>query len=117
MRIANVGNMKLFFEAYMKHDGDWGVPQLAELNKLFRSADNSTHINNALVRVDSLLHGHGVEYTQNAEQDVVAMYVNMGDTYNATIIYDCLAGKFYVGTWGDWVEWRSKNKDYNLCQD
>jgi hypothetical protein len=51
------------------------------------------------------------------DMKTVALYVNMGDTYDATIIYDCLKDKFYVGTWGDWYEWRKKNKDYGLGEE
>jgi hypothetical protein len=35
---------------------------------------------------------------------VVAEYVNMGDTYNATILYNVKSQNFYVTTWGDFVE-------------
>jgi hypothetical protein len=31
-------------------------------------------------------------------------YVNMGDPYDTTLIYDLSTGRFYVGAWGDWVE-------------
>jgi hypothetical protein len=31
-------------------------------------------------------------------------FVNMGDTYDTTLIYDFSTGRFYVGAWGDWVE-------------
>ena len=34
----------------------------------------------------------------------VASYVNMGDTYVATILYDIEKGEFFVTSWGDWVE-------------
>ena len=32
------------------------------------------------------------------------LYVNMGDQYLATIMYDTVAGRFYVRSWGDFVE-------------
>lgn len=120
MKIANVKNMRDFFADYMKHDGDWGVPQLAELNRLFRASKNVVNmklVNAALERANTIMHGHGIEaITGHAanEMTTVALYVNMGDTYAATIIYDCLADKFYVGTWGDWMEWRENNEDYGL---
>jgi hypothetical protein len=71
---------------------------------------------------DKTIHGHGVEeisgFKNSAnEMTTVAYYVNMGDTYSSTIIYDCLADKFYVGTWGDWFQWREANEDYGLGEN
>lgn len=36
--------------------------------------------------------------------DTVALYVNTGDAYTGTLLYDVGQDKFYVGTYGDWVE-------------
>lgn len=33
-----------------------------------------------------------------------ALYINTGDTYNATIVYDVREGRFFVTSWGDWLE-------------
>ena len=120
MKIANVKNMREFFADYMRHDGDWGLPELNKLDKLFRACSNvihMKHISIALETADKIIHGQGVEEIighPNGEIATIAMYVNMGDTYSSTIIYDCLTDKFYVGTWGDWYEWRENNKDYGL---
>jgi hypothetical protein len=40
----------------------------------------------------------------------VALYVNMGDTYVPTLIYDVKKQKFIVASWGDWYE---KSGHYN----
>jgi len=32
------------------------------------------------------------------------MYVNMGDTYDTTLIYDYKTNRFVVSSWGDIVE-------------
>lgn len=120
MKVANIGNMHNFFAEYMKHDGDWAVPQLAEMQRLFRGSSNAASmrsVNQALDRANKIMHGHGVEEITgrpNGEMSTVALYVNMGDTYSSTIIYDVLEDKFFVGTWGDWYEWREENKDYGL---
>lgn len=120
MLLANVKNMKTFFEGYMQHDGDWDVKSLRILYKAFRGipvGGSMKPVNQAMELADKTMHGHGVEEIvgfHNSERKTVALYVNMGDTYSSTIIYDCLADEFYVGTYGDWVEWREKNKDYGL---
>lgn len=36
--------------------------------------------------------------------DTVALYVNTGDTYNTTVVYDVGRDLFYVTSWGDWLE-------------
>lgn len=33
-----------------------------------------------------------------------ALYLNTGDTYNTTLLYDVEEDRFYITTWGDWVE-------------
>ena len=65
-------------------------------------------INDTLQSVSTLLHGYGVEYAPS-KQDTHGKgrgleYVNMGDTYAMTIIYDCLHGRFVCAAWGDIVE-------------
>src|SRR5437867_6261923 len=65
-------------------------------------------INDTLETVSVLIHGYGVEYVPS-RQDTHGRgrgleYVNMGDTYAATILYDCLHKRFVCGSWGDIVE-------------
>jgi hypothetical protein len=36
--------------------------------------------------------------------DTVALYVNTGDPYNATVVYDVERDVFYCTDWGDWLE-------------
>lgn len=64
--------------------------------------------------INKLMDGYGVEYVddQNKGQNVgrysessaAAMYVNTGDTYSPTVLYDVDAGKFRLTSWGDFVE-------------
>ncbi len=58
-----------------------------------------------------LMEGHGVEairiegaHVDNFYGDVVATYVNMGDTYNLTIVHDSASNSFHLTTYGDWLE-------------
>lgn len=62
-------------------------------------------------RANELLGGHGVEairvegaYVDNYHFDIVATYVNMGDTYNGTIVHDSENNSFHLTTYGDWLE-------------
>ena len=67
-------------------------------------------VDTALDVIDDILDAHGVEairgnyHVSNYYYDAVALYVNMGDSYNGTVLYDTEKEKFYVTTYGDWVE-------------
>ncbi len=64
--------------------------------------------------IDKKIKGFGVEAIYGGSnvggywQDAVAIYVNTGDTYNGTIVYETRIHKFYITTIGDWVETRDK---------
>lgn len=61
----------------------------------------------AMERANEILRGFGVETVRVAtadEGDLVFDYVNFGDTYVATLIYDRFADRFRVTSWGDMVE-------------
>ena len=66
---------------------------------------------NILSLADTYMDGHGVEYLRpdfkhgyGTGEPKGAYYVNMGDTYEATLIYDALKNDFLVGSYGDFVE-------------
>jgi hypothetical protein len=64
----------------------------------------------ALQVANDVMRGHGVEVINGAGlfrgywQDAIAAYVNMGDTYTTTLLYDRLKDRFYITSWGDWLE-------------
>ena len=37
-------------------------------------------------------------------QDIVALYLNSGDTYSATLIFDVEEGALHLSTYGDWLD-------------
>jgi hypothetical protein len=66
----------------------------------------------AMEMFNELLDGFGVEairsegeHVDNYHFDIVATYVNMGDTYNTTVVYDTIDKRFMVTSWGDFVEY------------
>lgn len=77
-------------------------------------------LDEAMKEVNWILEGHGVEPIRDPDSydpyygDVVALYVNMGDTYNATVLFDIPEWKFEVTTWGDWVEKVERQGRYKL---
>ena len=63
--------------------------------------------------LNELLHGYGVEalriedaHVDNFHFDIVASYLNTGDTYSPTILLDHEESKFRLTTWGDFMESR-----------
>lgn len=64
-------------------------------------------VNRAMDQANDALRGHGVE-SQNLILDrsdsVRFDYVNLGDTYTATLIFDHHVDRFRVMSWGDVVE-------------
>ncbi len=43
-------------------------------------------------------------------REFIALYVNVGDPYRATLCYDTDAGDFFVGGWGSFLEeWETEN--------
>ena len=51
---------------------------------------------------DRLIGGHGVENLYPDHGNIY--YVNLGDPYDTTLMYDSRKGRLYVGAWGDYVE-------------
>lgn len=62
----------------------------------------------AMSIADDLLGGYGVEYIpsrQDTYREALGLeYVNMGDTYTPTVVYDHAFGLFRLCRWGDVVE-------------
>ena len=57
----------------------------------------------ALKQIDAAIGAYGVEGARD-EDDKYVSYVNTGDTYNATVLYDELHKTMHVTTLGDFVE-------------
>ena len=62
----------------------------------------------AFEALNEVLGGYGVEYVGSVEGIQGIEYVNRGDTYSATLIYDRRDDLWRVGSWGDLVEKRPR---------
>lgn len=99
----------------------------SQLRRMGASADDARHLHKAMRAAESggnakdadrlmqdisvAVDGHGVEAIRGSARpmsryfvDIVALYVNTGDTYNNTIVYDTVREKFIPTTMGDFVE-------------
>ena len=86
--------------------------------------------NDFLRAADKAIDAHGVEplalgpdgqnkYGLAYEDRKIAYYVNTGDTFSATLLYDPEDEKVYLTTWGDWLQaWeRVKEKEMGSEED
>ena len=85
------------------------------IKKTIEIGPNEDH---ALKNINSLIGGMGVESVRGRPwinhyfQDINLLYVNKGDTYTPTIVYDTLKDIWYIGaSWGDIVEKDMKRFD------
>ena len=53
-----------------------------------------------------VLGGYGVEaiFGPDSCTRPVLLYINLGDTYDTTLLYEPAKDRFSVGSWGDYVE-------------
>ena len=59
--------------------------------------------------VNEILEGHGTEAIfSDGHVSPDAVYINMGDTYNTTLLYDCVRGRWLITCWGNWLEAQEK---------
>jgi hypothetical protein len=65
----------------------------------------------ALEQANAEQDGYGVEAVIK-HGDIIAQYVNMGETYQPTSLYDVTADRFYFISWGDFLEaWEHAHQD------
>ena len=83
------------------------------LNQCKKALKKTSHIHLVEERMQAInkaLRAYGVESINGEKycgyywQNCCALYVNMGDTYLPTILYNVVTGKYSVTSWGDWVE-------------
>ena len=78
-------------------------------------------VDEALDAINSALEGNGIEAIRCERQidhfyyDINLLYVNMGDPYRDTVMFDTHEGKFYVGGWGDWVKAMERKHGEGFC--
>jgi hypothetical protein len=99
---------------------DYGkAEELSDKLKEALGSEDDDAIDKALEFANEALGGHGVEAIQgdgthidNYWRDTVLVYVNLGDTYDTTILYDTENEEFSIGSWGDFMEeWEKDGED------
>lgn len=101
--------LKKIVENVIKEYGDdKRLPKLAiKYNKKNLINDG---VNQAMDELNTLLSGYGVEavtgeeYKKGYWANILFLYVNMGEAYVNTIIYDTEKEEFIASSWGDYYE-------------
>jgi len=69
-----------------------------------------------LAALDDVIDGFGTEAIRDPDDsdNIIAEYVNTGDTYNGTIVFDHETSEYVLTTWGDWYEgWINEQNEEN----
>ena len=89
-----------------------------KIQELISSPATHNTAEDIMREINNLIDGHGVEairkedtHVDNYYFDIIATYINTGDTYNATIVHDSETGEFHFTTYGDFLEkWELENE-------
>lgn len=108
-------------KAIHAHLGRWLTqPQARQLKRAMSGAETQDEVDAVLDLANVLLSAHGVEAIRADAQvdryyyDIVALYVNMGDPYVPTVLYDTEREKFEAASWGDWLEAQQRSRRYRF---
>lgn len=70
-----------------------------------------TQVEATMRYANQLMHGFGVEGLRDENswnsrywQNTIALYVNKGDTYSTTLLYDTDKDRYLITSWGDFYE-------------
>lgn len=93
-------------------DSDYLWKHYKSVNSLLNQCYNTPHINELkLYAINELLEGYGVEsisndnvYINHYYMNICAVYVNFGDTYINTVLFDHFTEKFIITSYGDYYE-------------
>ena len=92
--------------------GKWNPKtKKCNISHIKRIINDAKTVDTALDTLNKEIKGYGVEPVRGRDwvshyyQDTNLLYVNKGDTYEPTVVYDTLKDIWYVGTsWGDMIE-------------
>jgi hypothetical protein len=70
---------------------------------------HGSNIQNTMSTANNLIGGNGVKVVHGEDRDIwygdaIALFVDMGASYNMSVVYDTWRKQFFVMSIGDWVE-------------
>lgn len=118
MSIPSTKTIETMLGDILKHEyGNDIKKQVKDIRKAMETAYDHKSIDDCLDKCNEVLKGFGIESIRDNNftgyyGDIGLLYVNMGDTYIPTVIYDTRKDKFYVCSWGNIVE--KEEKRFNI---
>ncbi len=90
-------------------DGTVNSEKLADEMGLLKGFHNlPSRAERIMMIANKLTNSSGVEYVPDRDDTYTSAYgleyLNQGDTYDTTLIYDKGKGRFFISSWGDEVE-------------
>jgi hypothetical protein len=97
--------IKYGYDYVSMHHEELGLPDpLPKTTKWIKDCYNEpSRLEKILESINEILDGHGVECVRK-DGKVALEYINIGDTYIPTIVFDHDAWRFRCCSWGDIVE-------------
>ncbi len=114
---------KEILKAFPKLDASKAAELAAALAAPDKVSENDDEfvkaIDDAMDKANEILDGHGIEAAKGEGsnlgsywRDTILVYVNLGDTYDTTILFDPDEEEFSIGSWGDFVEnWENEGDE------
>ena len=108
---------KKLLEEFGKHPYNLKVHDAVRIAKLTKDGSYKG-VDEALEEFDRAVGNYGVEaiegknFVDHYYQHFHLLYSNTGDTYATTLMYDTVKEKFFIGSWGSYVEFYPKRFDY-----
>jgi hypothetical protein len=99
--------------------GSVKADELAKRLKDALDSEEEDALDDAMDFANEVIDGNGVEgvkgegaHVDNYWRDTILLYVNMGDTYDTTVMYDTENEEFLIGSYGDFVEqWENEDDE------
>jgi hypothetical protein len=95
---------------------DKDAARVVEAAQAVRDAFKLRDVEREMAKIDKLIEGFGVEavifregeglrnFKSDPHDDMLALYVNTGDSYSPTILWDARRDTVTLTSWGDFVE-------------
>jgi hypothetical protein len=109
MPLPSLKRIESYLGDILRHEYGESRGPAGAIRNVMEKTGQRRSVEQAMDRIDEILHGYGVESIRGNTwdgfwTDCIALYVNMGDTYTPTVLYDVNKDVFVVTDWGTWVE-------------
>lgn len=109
MRLPSVKTIETRLWDAMRYDYVDPHRAAIRIRRAMEQATGHDSIDRALEAINGILSGYGIEAIEGRGYSsyyghIGLLYVNMGDTYTTTVVYDTRKQQWIVASWGDLVE-------------